>query len=1389
MKTIKYSITILILLSFSNLINAQVDAVAIHHHGNFLNPGDTVFMSVAEHYGTIQWQSSDDGINWTNIQGESGPTYSEIIHENKHFRAEIRDGECEPYYSEVLKVHTIQLFDNVRIIDNYDVELLSDSTELEDGIYKYLWDAENEIIDIGDVIVGSDGMGYMRKVISANYQDSFLILNTEQALIEDIIIELDLIDSLQIIIGDYDKAYVNGRMVDVQIIHSIPGVNIKSKGPGISLDNTVLYDSQHASAIITNGKIDFNPIFRRALKVSWGTWKPQLDHFKLSVGGRLDFDCDLELKSSQAVSFGEELRIIGMLIPAFQIGPIPVLVHLDFYVGFEAGMDFSGTMHSGCESSAWLEVGAEYESGWNNIWEKGADFDPYLQWSSTANANARAYVRPEVGLTIAGVAGPYINVETYLKAEANVTYPQYDWNWALKGGLAANLGFRIRFFSFDLVDYSYNLATWETTFASNSGTLENPPPYADFDLDYSFDHNDNDYVVYLTDKSANNPNSWKWEFDNGKTSREQNPIHSYTRPGRYNITLIATNCYGSHSITKSFFVGPCFGIETVEDIDGNIYGTAQIGNQCWLNQNLKVTRYRNGDNIANIEDNPIWGSTTNPAYSWYENNEAANKNLFGALYNFKAVNSGDLCPEGWVVASHQDWTELKNYLVSNSANKLREKYNIYWWGDNSNSTNETNFTARAAGYRSSTGDFLNIRKVAQWWTSNEIVASLANSRTIWYHSNDFDYTMSSNTKNGYSVRCIKTGGAIPLPPRVETKAAEEITQSSAIISGIVHDGGGVTVTQRGFVWSSTDKYPNLTQNDGSVVVGSGTGNFSYAINGFEPQSVYYFRAYAINQTGTEYGESLGFTAIDEIQPCPDLPIITDAEGNEYTTIQIGKQCWMGQNLKTTKLNNLNPIATGLNNTDWSSTGEAAYSVYPHQFVSGIDSEQEITEKFGLLYNWFAVNTENICPEGWYVPDNNDWQILEKYLGINISYKLSDTANQYWESVNYATDLAGFSARGAGERNSNGEYSGIKTMANFWTSDYCGINSAISRNINLGVHDFDSNISNSKNKAYSVRCIRKKQSQPVLPVEITAELSDITLNSVICGVSITDNGFCEIEQKGLVWSTEPQPDLDNNESFMEFGPVQNSFQAEITDLLPFTTYYVRAFATNSAGTAYGVQRAFVTTDEFSPCPGAPFVEDIDGNIYPTVLIGNQCWMAVNLRTSRYKDNSIIENGQNAQNWSVANTGMLSVYPHTLIEGSDSEQEVLQTYGYLYNWFAINSGNLCPEGWHVSTDAEWQILNAYIGVNVANELRTTGTDYWASPNANATNQYGFSAKGAGYRTSNGEFLNIKNTGNWWTSSDYIQGQAFKRTIWYHSDEIDVSNTAHKNKGFSVRCVRDF
>jgi uncharacterized protein (TIGR02145 family) len=196
---------------------------------------------------------------------------------------------------------------------------------------------------------------------------------------------------------------------------------------------------------------------------------------------------------------------------------------------------------------------------------------------------------------------------------------------------------------------------------------------------------------------------------------------------------------------------------SLKDKDGNIYKTVTIGTQAWMAENLKTTKYNDGSSIPLVMDDKTWETSTSPAFCWYKNDATTNKNTYGALYNWYTVNTKKLCPKGWHVSTHAEWTTLTNYLKGDSVagGKLKEMGTVHWESPNTGATNQSGFTALPGGYRYIYGAFYLVGYNGAWWSSTESDAVNAWSRYIGYFDGIVSSSCNFSKRFGYSVRCVK----------------------------------------------------------------------------------------------------------------------------------------------------------------------------------------------------------------------------------------------------------------------------------------------------------------------------------------------------------------------------------------------------------------------------------------------------------------------------------------------------------------------------------------------------------------------------------------------------------------------------------------------------------
>jgi uncharacterized protein (TIGR02145 family) len=284
--------------------------------------------------------------------------------------------------------------------------------------------------------------------------------------------------------------------------------------------------------------------------------------------------------------------------------------------------------------------------------------------------------------------------------------------------------------------------------------------------------------------------------------------------------------------------------------------------------------------------------------------------------------------------------------------------------------------------------------------------------------------------------------------------------------------------------------------------------------------------------------------------------------------------------------------------------------------------------------------------------------------------------------------------------------------------------------------------------------------------------------------------------GFCWNTKGNPTLYDN---FTFNGTWYEFSCAIQGLTPNTSYYLRAYASCMKGVYYGNEREFTTMKTSSGIgfnSGLTYgnVSDVDGNDYKTIVIGNQTWIAENLRTTKYNDNSEIPLVTGNDEWRQLNTPGYCWY-------ENNEGYYKKLYGAYYNWYTVNTGKLCPSGWHVPADEEWKSLEMYLGMSQGSadfwyargtsegaKIREAGSENWAPGIVSGTNDTGFTGLPAGIRNIyDGVFTGEGYYTYWWTSNNPYYSWAISHGLVGYSLGI-TRDSKEKGYGYNVRCIKD-
>ncbi len=679
-------------------------------------------------------------------------------------------------------------------------------------------------------------------------------------------------------------------------------------------------------------------------------------------------------------------------------------------------------------------------------------------------------------------------------------------------------------------------------------------------------------------KTKSTESIFEMQYNNG----ELLVITAYSGLLSARTTLIPTN-----SQTVMFNFVEC------EDYHGLNYTTITIGEQVWMAENLKL--------LPEVFEESS-GSVSEPKFYVYdysgsnvdEARLSQNYSDYGVLYNCPAAQIS--CPFGWKLPSHDDWTTLEREICltndcendfpfdndsfgafGESEGSALAGFAEYWHDgelDENNNFWSSGFGTVPGGMRSNSGVFERIQNNAYFYSSTSNTASNNWIRAIQYDNTQVYRTYDFENSNGFSVRCILNQDPSLAYSNVITLSVENITLNQALITSEVTFEGNSSVSARGIVWG-TETNLTLESNSGFTIDGGGIGVYQSNIDGLESGTTYNACSYSTNDMGTSYGEVLTFTTLS-ISTCGNV----NYELYAYPTIQIGNQCWFAENLKY-----LPDVVTSSTTDD----SEPYYYVYGYEGTNvEIAKVSENYNTYGVLYNWTAAL--DACPTGWHLPSDDDWKTLEIGLGMNNGQadldgfrgtnEGSKIAGEegFWIPSNlvYSDEFgsSGFSALPGGQIGYSAY--GIEEKTWFWTSTPWNSGSAIYRGLWNNYQSIERDYL-GKQYAFSVRCVRDENSEAYLPYILTTDITQVTSTSAVTGGIVVNDGGSVVIERGIVYSEYSSPAIDNNQGIQYYGNGVGEFFSQLYGLEPATTYYVRAFAINETGAAYGDELSFITGD--------------------------------------------------------------------------------------------------------------------------------------------------------------------------------------------------------------------
>ena len=557
---------------------------------------------------------------------------------------------------------------------------------------------------------------------------------------------------------------------------------------------------------------------------------------------------------------------------------------------------------------------------------------------------------------------------------------------------------------------------------------------------------------------------------------------------------------------------------------------------------------------------------------------------------------------------------------------------------------------------------------------------------------------------------------------------------TVIVKGKIIEDGGAAPYSAGICWSLQEN-PSIA-DDKTAETAENIEFMSHLVD-LVPDTKYFARAYATNVAGTGYGEVLTFTT-----PEGRFGHFTDPrDGQTYGTVKICEQVWMTKNMNYA-----------------SEIGSYCYD--------GIDG---YCINYGKLYT--GTSAQTACPEGWHLPRVEEWSTLIECLSENQSFKLRSVTG--WPENTNGDNSTGFNALPGGYGNYI-RFTEIGQLAYFWSAGRPNSSYVTTFKITGNNYLFQTGDAIYGQNKFSVRCIKDT---PINLPAMSVNSHDIRIKSAILEGDLINDGGAYTTRLGFCWSTHEDPTLDDN--VLEVSELTGHFSKAIDGLNPNTTYYVRSFGINSAGTGYSKNETFTTLN------GGTFTDGRDGTEYLWTQIGSQTWMAQNLAYLPHV--------------SPAGEGDIWIYSYF---GNSVDQakatNFYKTFGALYNRPAAVTDpanpdhDICPPGWHLPSLSEWDVLKATVGDFPGYKLKSSQT--WSTYNGNGPgiDSYGFGVLGGGFYH-NGGFYNIGDSEFFWTSDSGLWGWPegvgyiyLNADNYYVNWSVDIGGGVVR--GCSVRCIKN-
>jgi uncharacterized protein (TIGR02145 family) len=817
---------------------------------------------------------------------------------------------------------------------------------------------------------------------------------------------------------------------------------------------------------------------------------------------------------------------------------------------------------------------------------------------------------------------------------------------------------------------------------------------------------------------------------------------------------------------KTSHIWPC-GVTLKDSRDSNTYKTVQIGNQCWLAENLKTGTMINGG-IAPTYDTII--------QKFCYNNLQSNCDIYGGLYNWNEMmqyqsqpGSQGICPIGLHVPNSQDWTELITFLGGENfaGGSMKDTNQILWNPPNTGANNASGFTAIGSGKYNASG-FNEIKNIAQFWSSSP--GNSSSNFSIILANNTAQVIMGYNgNSNGNSVRCIRNNNLNNQPPNQPVLIFPSNGSSNQPVD--------LTIS-----WACID--PNNDQLIFDIYFGSsnppplvktGVSNTNYNPGLLINDTTYYFQLIIYDDhTNVTIGSLWNFKT--KAWMCGDS-LKDNRDGQIYKTVLIGNQCWIAKNIN---------IGTKI----------LTYGQTDNNIIEKYCYENDLAncDVFGGLYQWDEImqyttnpGTQGICMDNWHIPTDEEWKTLEgsvdSQYGVgdpiwnNIGPRGFDAGKNLkaalgWDQGLDGIDQFGFRVVPSGmlevDFYNQINFASLGLQAYFWNSS-----SGLSRKFDYSSDKIDRNWlgadkSISQNSPYFALSVRCMKNCPEPPTQSNAGLDQPNLQDTLTFLEGNIPYSGEGKWK-LIFGTGGEIDNENDPSTAFIGKSGHTYGL---------TWTISTWCQSSKDTVY---ISFMT----NYLCGQNIIDSRNNYSYPTITMGSQCWMKKGL-----------------------NIGVMLTYPggyqtnNGIIEKNcyNNNEGNCDIFGGLYKWSEMmqynnipGSKGICMDNWHVPTDNEWKMLEGFadsyyeIGDPIWDLTGWRGYDVGSNLKTNdfgGTNTFNFNSIPGGYIDDYGSFNFFGEKVRYHTSSF-----GFPNT-WYR-ELASTSNYIYRNSNTSgayyVRCIR--